>query len=349
MNWLSGLCIAQVAIQQYETSGDEVPSSFKEFAQANLFAEASSIVSGISIFVNSLVLAFDTTKAAQVIDKIMGGSPSLDATIVAWTLLVAGIVATQSLERLSQFASLLVIAVFISFAGVLLPGLAQVTDPLSVLCGGPQADVDLASNILHMTPVFVTTLVYQNIVPTVTRILGYDRNKVVTAITLGSSLPLFIYLAWCVAVLGGGIQEAGGFLFTLFSMVTVAGSSMGALISLSGEVEILLQQPKKDTFSLPSVALPSVVALVVCQLFADDISGALKVAGSYGSPLLYGVIPVTMAYLQQQRQQSQTMRAMSQPLTRIMPGGMLGLGLLGLGAMALVGTELGDTIDTMLG
>jgi hypothetical protein len=346
MNWLSGLCIAQVAIQQYETSGDEVPSSFKEFAQTNLFEGASSIVSGIAIVVNSLVLAFDTTKAGQVLDAI-GGSPlSQDATIVGWAALVLSIVATQTVERLSQVASILVIGVFASFAGLVLPGLAHVTDPLAVLSSGPAADVDLASSVLQMTPVFVTTLVYQNIVPTVTRILGYDRRKVVSAITLGSLFPLLIYMAWCVAVLGGGIETTGGSLFTLFSMVTVAGSSIGALISLSEEFEILLQQPKKDTFSLPSVALPCLAALGVCQLFADDITEALKVAGSFGSPLLYGVIPVAMAYLQQQRLQQQPPQPLtiSPPPTRVMPGGLAGLGVLGLGATALVGTELVDTL-----
>jgi tyrosine-specific transport protein len=242
----------------------------------------------------------------------------------------------------------LVVGVFVSFAGLLLPGLALVTDPLAVLSGGPSADMDVASSVLHMTPVFVTTLVYQNIVPTVTRILGYNRFKVITAITLGSLIPLLIYLAWCVAVLGGGIETTGGSLFTLFSMVTVAGSSIGALISLSEEVEILLQNPKKDTFSLPSVALPSIAALGACQLFADDISGALKVAGSYGSPLLYGVIPVAMAYLQQQRQQSQAM-GVSPPRSPVMPGGLAGLGVLGLGATALVGTELFDTLGRAVG
>jgi len=114
-----------------------------------------------------------------------------------------------------------------------------------------------------------------------------------------------------------------------------------------------LQQPKKDTFSLPSVALPSLVALGVCQLFADDISGALKVAGSFGSPLLYGVIPVAMAYLQQQRQQQQSSPAVmtlsSQPQTRVMPGGMAGLGVLGLGATALMGTELLDMLENVVG
>lgn len=352
MNWLSGLCIAQVAIHQYETSGNQVPSSFKEFAETNLPGVAS-LVSGISIFVNSLVLAFDTTKAGQVLTTISGDAAvSQETAIVAWAALMMSVVATLSLERLSQVASLMVVGVFISFTGLVLPGLAHVADPLAVLTSGPSSAADsldnLASSILHMTPVFVTTLVYQNIVPTVTRILGYDRTKVLAAISLGSFLPLLIYLAWCVAVLGGGTESSssssGSGLFTIFSMVTVAGSSMGALMSLSEEFEIVLEQPKSETnFSWPSVALPSMLALGVCQVFSQDISGALQVAGSYGSPLLYGVIPVTMAYFQQQKASSTTTISKPTP-TKIMPGGRAGLGVLGAGALALVGSELMDTL-----
>ena len=353
MNLMSGLCIAQVAIRQYEASGDEVPSSFKEFAQKNLFQSAGSIVSGISIFVNSLVLAFDTTKAGQVLESFTNGS---DNMIVLWAVMMLGIVSTQSLARLSQVASVLVVGLFASFAGLLLPGLANVADPLAVLASGPATnDLDLMATILHMTPVFVTTLVYQNIVPTVTRILEYDRTKVVTAITLGSVFPLCIYLAWCVAVLGGGIETSlsstsGGVdLFTVFSFVTVAGSSIGALMSLSEEFEILLGKEKGGKFSLPSVALPSIIALGVCQLFQDDISGALKVAGSYGSPLLYGIIPVAMTYLQQRRQQMSPQSELLTPARTVMPGGMTGLGFLGLGASALVGSEVAMTFSQLAG
>ena len=380
LNWMSGLCIAQVAIQQYEDSGQEVPSSFKEFAQeAQWMESASTVVSGISIFVNALVLAFDTTKAGQVLQGIVstgttgstdGMSVSAMTMTMAWTVLMLGIVSTQSLTRLSQIASLLVVGVFVSFAGILLPGLAQVADPMAVLTSGPLPGQELhvLDSVLHMAPVFVTTLVYQNIVPTVTRLLGYDRTKVVTAISLGSFVPLCIYVAWCVAVLGGGIGGAttssaagGGALFALFSMVTVAGSSMGALMSLAEEFETLLlsnanpetgtsSEAKGDTFSWPSVALPSLLALGTCQFFADDISGALKVAGSFGSPLLYGLIPVAMAYSQQQRKQQQQQQG---PLNTnaishaadVLPGGMAGLGALGLGASALVGSELAATVS----
>jgi amino acid permease len=69
-------------------------------------------------------------------------------------------------------------------------------DPLAVLASPPDASINVLSSVLHMVPVIITTLMYQNIVPTVTRILDYDRAKVTAAVTLGSVIPLCIYLAW---------------------------------------------------------------------------------------------------------------------------------------------------------
>jgi tyrosine-specific transport protein len=344
MNLISGLALAQVAIQQHESSGSEVPSSFKEFAQANLPSTAN-LVSGISIFINSLVLAFNTAKAGQ-LGSAMTGFDGHSVTYI-WAALLIGIVSTQSLGNLTQVASVLVMGLFASFAGLLLPGLAHVSDPIAVLTSPPGASVDVMSSVLHMAPVVITTLVYQNIVPTVTRILDYDRTKTMAAITLGSMIPLAMYLAWCVAVLGGGIDMALGMgapLMAIFSVVTVAGSSMGALMSLSEEFESMLGQEKKDIFSLPSVALPVSVALLAGQLFASDIKDALKVAGSFGSPLLYGLIPVAMVWVQLQQQQ----KSPSASSKSVIPGGTAGLGVLGLGATALIGCELVETVGHLL-
>jgi tyrosine-specific transport protein len=353
MNLLSGLAIAQVAIQQHDSSGIDAPSSFKEFAETNLpsaddLPSPANLVSGTSIFVNALVLAFDTSKAGQVGGAMVG----LDGHLVsyAWAAALVGLVSTLSLGNLSKVASFLVMGLFASFAGLLLPGLAHVADPLTVLASPPDASVDVLSSVLHMLPVIITTLTYQNIVPTITRILDYDRTKVTAAITLGSVIPLCIYLAWCVAVLGGGIDTGlggglAGPLMTIFSIVTVGGSSIGALVSLSEEFEIILGQDKEDTFSLPSVALPVSVSLLACQVFASDINGALKVAGSFGSPLLYGLIPVAMAFMQQQKT---AVGAQQGQQSSVVPGGMCGLGVLGLGATGLVGFELAETLGTML-
>jgi hypothetical protein len=97
-------------------------------------------------------------------------------------------------------------------------------------------------------------------------------------------------------------------------------------------------------FSLPSVALPVGVLLLACQVFASDINAALKVAVSFGWPLLFGLIPVAIAFMQQQK----TATGAQQKQSSVVPGGTSGLGVLGLGATGLVGFELAETLGTML-
>lgn len=352
---LSGLTIAQVAIQEYESSGTEVPSSFKEFAEATL-PSAANLVSGTSVFINTLVVAFDMFKAGQIGASMLPSSLSVDGMSLSYVYagLLVCLVSTQSLKNLSQVASVLVMGLFATFASLLLPGLANVLDPASVLTLPPQLPAEeIGDGTLLMTPVVLSMMVFQNIVPTITRLLEYDRSKVVTALTIGSFIPLLMYTGWAVTVLGGGIDissAAGpslGFLLTCFSVATVAGSTLGSSMSLSEEFEILLGSFAKDeeksdknidsTFSLPSVALPVGIGLMVAQLFSSNINECLKIAGAFGSPMLYGLIPVTMALMQQQQANKDFGNA---EISSIIPGGSVGLGALTVASTALIGTEL---------
>jgi hypothetical protein len=378
MNLVSGLTIAQVAIQQHETSGSEVPSSFKEFAEATLGVNAASAVSGVSIFINSLVLAFDVFKAGQVGDSLIesaGITNSLDMSVfsIFWVAILGTVVASQRLETLSQIASILVMGLFGTFAALLLPGLAHLSDPMAGLASPPtlQGGTDLIEGIFKMVPVVITTLVFQNIVPSITRLLKYDRANIICALVVGSIIPLIMYLSWCTTILGGGISGegmvSGGLMLSAFSLITVGGSSLGSLVSLSEELSIILGLEKKETFSIPSVTLPIVGALLIGQVFSSDITSLLKIAGSFGSPILYGAIPVGMAWtqLKQSRSSDDWMTAKDETQSRslqsrksisslisnddsirsVVPGGILGLALLGLGSTALVGSELVETIS----
>ncbi len=357
---LSGLTIAQVAIQEYESSGTEVPSSFKEFAEATL-PSAANLVSGTSVFINTLVVAFDMFKAGQIGASILPSSLTVDGMSLSYIYagLLVCLVSTQSLKNLSQVASILVMGLFATFASLLLPGLANVFDPSSILAMPPQLpSEEIGDGTLLMTPVVLSMMVFQNIVPTITRLLEYDRSKVVTALTIGSFIPLLMYIGWAVTVLGGGIDmssSAGpslGFLLTCFSVATVAGSTLGSSMSLSEEFEILLasfseEKEKSDknidsTFSLPSVALPVGIGLMVAQLFSSNINECLKIAGAFGSPMLYGLIPVTMALMQQKQvnKDGEFGNALAIENSGIIPGGTAGLGALTVASTALIGTEL---------
>lgn len=366
MNLISGLTIAQVAIQQHEMSGSEVPSSFKEFTEATL-PKAANLVSGVSIFINSLIMAYDIFKAGQIGTSIASFA---DAEMLSylWAGLLAALVSTQPLWTLSQVASILVIGLFATFSCLLLPGLAHVADPIAVMTSSPVlASTDIIDGLLHMTPVVITTLVFQNIVPTVTRLLQYDRVKIATAITVGSTIPLLMYMAWCIVMIGGGIDASSlalGGLISIFSLITAAGSSLGTSMSLAEEFSIILGDEKKETFSIQSVAVPIGMALIVGQLFSNDVTHLLEITGSYGSPLLYGGIPVAMAVSMQRKaadsgskhsassatlgpnQSTSFVRKPSGHFPTLVPGGVVGLGVLGFGTTALIGTELVGTITS---
>jgi tyrosine-specific transport protein len=353
VNLISGLIIAEVAINQHDASGSDVPSSFKDFAEVNLNSHsAANVIGGISVFVNALVMAFNTVKIGDVGSSMAQGMVPSGAISMAWALACVTLVGTQTLTSLSTVTSLMVTVLFVSFAGLLLPGLAHMSaDPISILMA-PGTSTDVMASACQLFPIILMSLVYQNIVPIVTKMLNYDRSKTAVAISLGSLIPLGMYVAWAFAVVGGGVDTSVGLdgpLMTLFTIITIAGSSIGCVMSLSEEFDTFLKQPKEkstneneDKFSLPAVVASVGCALIASQFFADDLNEALKVAGSFGSPLLYGVLPVVMAYTQRQN-------AKSSSSTPMLPD--FGLGLLGAASSGFVGSELlhsaGDAL-TML-
>lgn len=392
INLISGLVIAEVAIHQHDTSGDDVPSSFKEFAQANLpqwgraaanddddntstSADLSAnLISGISVMVNALVLAFNTAKVgdfgAETLSSSSGMALPAEAVSIAWVVACVALVGTQTFTSLSTITSVLVFGLFASFAGLLLPGLAHLTtSPMDLLLHTPGTSPDVWASACQLAPIVLMSLVYQNIVPTVTKMLDYDRSKSVAAITLGSFLPFGMYVAWAFCVVGGGTTATDssgildGPLMTLFTLTTIAGSSIGCVMSLAEEFDTFVAPSKiksnnsnelspsaddddDEKFSFQSVLLSVACAGVSMQFFADhDLNGALKVAGSFGSPLLYGVLPVVMAYTQRQKrsQEQHQQQALlpsqpAPPLALELPNASLGL--LGVASTGFVGNEL---------
>eukprot|EP00522_Entomoneis_paludosa_P007170 CAMPEP_0172449332 /NCGR_PEP_ID=MMETSP1065-20121228/8070_1 /TAXON_ID=265537 /ORGANISM="Amphiprora paludosa, Strain CCMP125" /LENGTH=545 /DNA_ID=CAMNT_0013200991 /DNA_START=33 /DNA_END=1670 /DNA_ORIENTATION=+ len=338
VNLVSGLCFANVAIQQFETSedGDDVPSSFKEFVQTNLNSPALAvIISIVSFLVNSLVFSFDMSRVGVVFSSLV--DPTLSMSL--WGATLWGLMATLSPSQMSQAASVCVMVLFGTFGSLLLPGLASLTNPLAdwftpgtaALTGDPSV---FWHSLSEITPVIVMSMVFQNIVPSVVKMLDYDRTKTTTALCLGSLLPLAMYVSWCWACLGqGGIDLTtimsgidSNPLLTVFSLATLMGSSIGCSLSCASELDIFVKQAKKEAteavvspkeeetdnsakderFQIPSALATVALPFGVNMAFSNggDLIGALHVAGGLGTPLLYGTIPVLMTLKQQERQQS---------------------------------------------
>ena len=384
LNLLSGLTLAHVAITQYEQQQDKeaIPSSFQEFVQTNLDSpELAVTMSGISFVMNSLVLAFDISRVGCLLQGALQHNPLVACT--AWSGLLFVLVATQSSHRLSQVASGCVLILFASFASLLVPGLASLTNPLGdwLVPGTAAYDSSLWwHSLTELAPVVVVCTIFQNIVPTICQLLQYERRQSMTAIVLGSSLPLFMYIAWCWACLGqGGLDLTATMhgmttnpLFVIFSLATLAGSSIGCSLSCASEMEQFVQKqqqrlaqwkplvPPETTTTKPrtkvaaaadsegfqwitvlaTVAFPWSLNVAFSQ--GGDLTSALHWAGGLGSPILYGIIPALMAYQQLQNQQQQQQDQRQEEQAPSIMGQQVGFGVLGAASTGLFCGNLAD-------
>jgi len=358
VNLLSGLLIAELAINQYESSKGDVPSSFKDFADSTLQNPlAGNIIASVSVLINWCVLAFSLIRGGDLASTHIG----IDHTVATVGVAVAFscLVGSQKNDTLSKFASAAVGVLFVSFAGMLLPGLANVFDPIGTLLAPGVASDDILGSAMLAAPLFIQSMVYQNIVPSVTKLLDYDRSKSGIAIFLGSFIPTLMYMSFCFASLGGGLDAsttAGSFLAT-FSLASVAGSCVACIMSIAEEFDSILGKLFSTTSSgqapdemSQSVSLPSVILSVAPPLLAgllfsggENFSAALTSSGQL-CPVLYGILPVVLATVQLRGQDTKTevnfAHETSKKQQNLLPGGMASLSLLGLSSLGFVGQEL---------
>jgi len=417
VNLVSGLLIAEVAINQYESSSAscDVPSSFKEFADANLQSEfAGNAIAAISVFINTCVLSYDLVTAGRLtnqaitndaIKPIFGPdvmnliSSSENTGLLLAAAFFITLVSTQSGAALSGIASICCMALFACFAGLVVPGLVNIHDPLATFAAqGTSAfgSEVFMHDISTFIPVLLTAMIYQNIVPTITKMLNYDRDQTFKAITFGSAIPMLMYIAFCFTVLGGGALPgvgSGNMFLTGITASSVFGSAMACIISLSEELDVYFDQWKGSECDLPedadvsvpvnmnknantnveeTASLPSVVVGITLPVLAgifyangDGFVKALTVSGTYGSPLLYGVVPVALAFTQRTaimnefQKNNGMMDNVKATFDKIMnddsdvekhfiPGGMLPLGALAAGSAALISTHLIGDLSSLI-
>mmetsp|Transcript_5169 Transcript_5169/g.11350 ORF Transcript_5169/g.11350 Transcript_5169/m.11350 type:complete len:501 (+) Transcript_5169:72-1574(+) len=350
-NLISGLLLADVAINLHESSECEVPSSFKEFVDTALKSEvAGTVMAGASLISNSCFLAFGIVHAGPLLVGMfpeLGLNPTMGAS--AFAAMIALFSLTQTNKGLETITNAAVMVLFSSFASILLPSLSHIADPMGTfLARGTNADGFVTASAAAI-PLILSSLSYQNIVPSITKLLDFDRTKTTAAIAIGSCIPMLMYLAWCFAVLGGGLDNsiasgAGAAAFAAFTMSALVGSSVAAVMSLAEECESILASvvevdnnvelcPVQNKFSFPAVAisltLPTIVAIALAE--GGDLTGALHFNGAFITPLLYGLLPVILYQSVQKKEATADNFSISSNLPQI---------LLGVGTMGALGQEI---------
>lgn len=356
-NLISGLLLADVAIRIHESSECEVPSSFKDFVDTALQSEtAGTLTSGASLVSNSCFLAYGIVHAGSLLGHSFHGigvDPIVGAGAFASTIALFSL--TQTNTGLEKIANAAVMVVFSSFAALLLPSVSSVSDPMGTLLTPGVFPDDFGAALAAAVPLLLSSLVYQNIVPSITKLLDFDRTKSAIAIAVGSFIPMAMYLAWCYASLGGGLESstssgAGAAAFTAFSVSALVGSSITTVMSLAEEYESIISRKIDDNdpctlmnrFSAPAVVAAMVPSVAVALAFSNnnggDLTGALHFNGVFITPFLYGMLPIILHNsVRQQHEKTE-----NPPLWSSLP-----LVLLGAGTVGAVGQDIIQDVPSL--
>ena len=340
-NLVSGLMIADVAINLHESSDCDVPSSFKDFADSAMKDRtAGNAIGAASLLMNSCFLSYGFVHVGSFLANelpALGLDPIMITATYASLLACASCASNGGLEKISNAA---VVVLFSSFTALLLPSLANVRDPVSTFVSPGTHPAGFSAALSTAVPLVISSSIYQNIVPSVTKLLKFDRTKSTIAIALGSFVPIVMYFAWSFAALGGGLDNslssgAGGAMFAAFTISSLLGSSIGCVMSLAEEYESIINSASqeecsvnKDSFSFPAVLMsvgpPAAVALSVSSCGDGSFTGPLQLSGALIAPFLYGILPIMLS------QSMQSENELKPPGFGKVPQALLGLTTAGI-------------------
>jgi tyrosine-specific transport protein len=351
----------------HESSECDVPSSFKDFVDAALRSDtAGTLTSVLSLLSNGCFLAYGSIAAGPMLADDFFPGMGMDPAIgtCAFASIISLLAITQTNAGLERVANCVVVIVFSSFAALLLPSIENVPDPLATLLT-PGTNTERFGNALaSAVPLLLSSLMYQNIVPSVTKLLDFDRAKSTVAISIGSLIPMLMYIAWCYASLGGGLDTStssgvGAAAFAAFSMSALFVSCLTAVMSLAEECESIFMRRTTTTvedevedyddgdciappsrFSIPAVIASVMPPVAAALAFArgGDLTGALHFNGAFIVPILYGILPIVLYRGVRQSQ------ARDSPLYSI--SGLPQM-LLGAGTIGAIGQEIVQEVSCL--
>lgn len=247
---------------------------------------------------------------SQVVDTFTG-TPlphwlgSLGFTVLFGILVIIGTRAVDEFNRLLMFG------LIISYL-------------LMVVLGAPSIKLD---NLQHSdwkfsllaVPAMVISFGYHNLISSVTRYLHHEKLKLKQVIIIGSFLPLFIYIVWQALILGIvpvqqltdvftqgetatlALKNAAGndwvvlmaHHFALFAVVTTfLGITLSFVDFLADGFKTKNTWLNRVVLSLLTLAPPFIFCFTTPGLFLK----ALSYAGAFGAVILFGLLPVAMAW-----------------------------------------------------
>lgn len=330
----TGLLIAEVNLATLCELGRGSGISLASSARRTLGKSGAVSVTVTYALLHYTLLVAYTAKAGQILASSVGTPEAFgDVSFVATLGLLCYAAPGPLLDRVNNVLVALVIGTFLALLGTVLPGLT--VDNLSE---------NHWEALPAALPVIALAFVYQNVVPVVVSNLEGDATKIRQAITLGVGIPWLMFILWDAAILGTSqdgflakgadplvvLRTEGPLISALvdsFSFLAVATSFIGFVLGLLDFFADVLDLPTGSK-TPASIALTLLPPLACALSFPGIFFKALDFAGTYGVLVLFGLIPVAMAWSERDSVKNSGSKGLF-PAPSMVPGGSSVLLLLG--------------------
>lgn len=261
--------------------------------------------------------------------------------------LLFGLLLYLGTGTLDWFNRLLMLGLIVSYVALVGVGLPHIDSTLL-----KHQDWNAATLVV---PALIVSFGFHNLVPSLTTYLNGRQKPLIKAIIIGSAIPLFIYIVWEVLILGlvplTGFQQAldQGEIATealksavgsswildiaqLFAFFAIVTSLLGVALSFVDFLADGLKIRKSRMGKLVLIALVLIPPLLCSFVYPRIFLVALNYAGGYGAVILFGILPVLMAW------KGRYIQKLGHP--QIVPGGKWVLALIFIFAVCVIGLQI---------
>lgn len=260
----------------------------------------------------SLMVAYSAASGSVIVDfmSFFGLSLPLWVGSLSFALLF-GLLIYLGTHVVDQFNRFLMVGLIVTYLIVVILGAKHIESKFLL-------HINWKASLL-VIPTMIISFGYHNLIPSLSSYLSRDTKALRLAIILGSLIPLLVYLAWQMIILGqvpytdfGTALDAGStatqalkdsvgtstvvVLAECFSFFAIVTSFLGVALSivhfLSDGLKIKQKGYRKGVLCFLALAPPFFFSISYPGIFLT----ALNFAGAFGSAILFGVFPPLMVW-----------------------------------------------------
>ena len=329
---LEAMVMAEVNVAVGTEGGQRAyrPTTLTQAIEATLGSSGAAFSTGIYLLTSYTLLVAYLCKGNEVVSSyamsMIAGLDQLPpqtcgVVFGALMCLMLNSINTDGIDKLNRLMTALLLGTFLYIVG----GGASAAD-FSTL-----AETQDWGSLEQALPILFLSLVYHDLVPLICLYLGGDLKRIRTALAIGGSVPLAMFLTWNAVALSMVPAGESGFVDPLvllsqqnlpmmdvaisgFGLLAISTSFIGTFLGLSSYLSIQLpsvaawmqpnssasEAPKAeddtDAWQLPATVLTLAPPLAVYWLNSDGFLPAAQFAGAYGMTTLYALVPPLMAW-----------------------------------------------------